>query len=109
MTGSAKKRRLGLVGFFWIVLCAFHDVHQALSNTMTFVLLKWVSESNWDVHPISCIEDAAVGYRLYTDKSVGELRWTIANVRWDQNKDPEPASLLDMGVKMVPSPVHLVT
>ncbi|KAH8029973.1 hypothetical protein HPB51_006179 [Rhipicephalus microplus] len=67
------------------------------SPAMPSIADVWVSESNWDVHPISCIEDAAVGYRLYADKSVGELRWTIANVRWDQNKDPEPASLLDMG------------
>ncbi|XP_075741363.1 uncharacterized protein LOC142790406 [Rhipicephalus microplus] len=64
---------------------------------MTFVLVKWVSESKGDVYPVSCIEDAAIGYRLYTDrKSIGDLRGTIVNVRWDQNKDPEPATLLDL-------------
>ncbi|KAL3171915.1 hypothetical protein MRX96_013494 [Rhipicephalus microplus] len=102
MVGSVKTRRSGLVGFFWTSLCASRDVYPALNTTMTFVLVKWVSESKWDVYPVSCIEDAAIGYRLYTDrKSIGDLRGTIVNVRWDQNKDPEPATLLDLGRRLV--------
>lgn len=65
---------------------------------MTYVLIQWVSERKWDVYPISCIEDASVGYRLYTDKKcIGELRGTVVNVRWDKHKEPEPATLLDVG------------
>ncbi|KAH7943913.1 hypothetical protein HPB52_013015 [Rhipicephalus sanguineus] len=64
---------------------------------MTYVLIQWVSERKWDVYPISCIEDASVGYRLYTDKKcIGELRGTVVNVRWDKHKEPEPATLLDV-------------
>ncbi|KAH7951986.1 hypothetical protein HPB52_016403 [Rhipicephalus sanguineus] len=56
---------------------------------MTYVLVQWVSENKWDVYPISCIEDAAVGYRLYTDKkSIGELRGTV-NTHSDEGSDSE--------------------
>ncbi|KAH7955908.1 hypothetical protein HPB52_004979 [Rhipicephalus sanguineus] len=45
----------------------------------------------------SFIEDASVGYRLYTDKKcIGELRGTVVNVRWDKTKDAEPAILFDV-------------
>ncbi|XP_070393869.1 uncharacterized protein [Dermacentor albipictus] len=67
-------------------------------SEMSHVLIKWIEEEKWDVYPISCIIDVAIGYRLYTDESaIEELRGTVLMCTWEKGKDAAPAELLDLG------------
>ncbi|KAH7985040.1 hypothetical protein HPB49_026632 [Dermacentor silvarum] len=36
---------------------------------MSHVLVKWAEENKWDIYPITCITDVAVGYRLFTQEN----------------------------------------
>ncbi|KAH6933087.1 hypothetical protein HPB50_011903 [Hyalomma asiaticum] len=71
---------------------------------MSHVFVQWISEVKWHIYPISCIEDAAVVFRLLSNKkSITELRGTVVNVRWDPDKEPAPPTILDIGNTMQPN------
>ncbi|KAH7953342.1 hypothetical protein HPB49_007255 [Dermacentor silvarum] len=64
---------------------------------MSHVLVKWAEENKWDIYPITCITDVAVGYRLFTqENAMDDLRGTTHMCKWKEGEDAAPAELLEI-------------
>ncbi|KAH7958245.1 hypothetical protein HPB49_000229 [Dermacentor silvarum] len=67
---------------------------------MSHVLVKWAEENKWDIYPITCITDVAVGYRLFTqENAMDDLRGTTHMCKWKEGEDAAPAELLEIGTQ----------